>query len=257
MSSQPPSKKLLQQFPGTATDEELLHRDRELEGRPAEAVLDWAAARFAPGITFGIGFGVEGCVLIDLIARRNLPIDIFTLDTGLLFPQTYALWERLERHYRITIRPVRPGLSLEAQAEQVGAQLWEKNPDRCCEIRKVLPLRSALTGFEAWVSAIRRDQTPDRFGTRVLERDQRFGLVKVNPLASWTSADVWAYVRNRDVPYNPLHEQGYPSIGCIPCTTPVVAGEDPRAGRWRGRAKKECGLHARAPRPITSAEGQP
>jgi phosphoadenylyl-sulfate reductase (thioredoxin) len=239
------------------TDEELLVRDRELEGRPAATILEWAADRFSPGITFATGFGVEGCVLIDLIARRNLPIDIFTLDTGLLFPQTYALWEQLERRYRITIRPVRPGLSVEAQAEQVGAQLWDSNPDRCCEIRKVLPLRWALTGFKAWVSAIRRDQTPDRLGARVLERDQRFGLVKVNPLASWTSADVWSYVRKHHLPYNPLHDQGYPSIGCIPCTSPVLEGEDPRAGRWRGRAKKECGLHARAARPITSARGQP
>jgi phosphoadenosine phosphosulfate reductase len=138
---------------------------------------------------------------------------------------------------------VKPELTVEQQAEVHGEKLWERTPDKCCEMRKVIPLRNALTPFEAWITAIRRDQTLDRANASIVERDRKFGLVKINPLVAWTSRDVWAYVHNNDVPYNPLHDQNYPSIGCWPCTTPVMPGEDPRSGRWRGREKKECGLH--------------
>jgi phosphoadenosine phosphosulfate reductase len=218
-----------------------------LEGRSPADVLAWAAGRFAPRITFATAFGAEGCVLVDLIARHHLPVDVFTLDTGLLFPETYALWRRLEERYGLTIRAVRPELSVAGQAAVHGAALWERMPDRCCEIRKVAPLRRALSGFDAWITSIRRDQTSDRSVARVVEWDLRFGLVKVNPLAGWTSDDVQRYVRVHRVPVNPLHARGYPSIGCMPCTTAVAAGEAPRAGRWRGREKTECGLHARSP----------
>ena len=216
-----------------------------LEGRSAVEVLSWAAERFAPRITFATGFGAEGCVLIDLVARHRLPIDLFTLDTGLLFPETYALWRRLEGRYGVVIRAVRPLETVDEQAGSRGDRLWERDPDACCGLRKVEPLRSALEGFDAWITAIRRDQTPERASAGIIERDRRYGLVKVNPLAAWTSADVAAHVRDHDVPTNPLHDQGYPSIGCVPCTSRVLPGEDPRAGRWRGRAKTECGLHAR------------
>ncbi len=227
-----------------------------LESRSPEEILIWAAERFAPRITFATGFGAEGCVLIDLIARRRLPIDLFTLDTGLLFPETYELWRLLEQRYGVVIRAVRPELSVEAQALRYGPGLWERDPSRCCEMRKVLPLRAALAGFDAWISAIRRDQTPDRAEAQVLERDRRFGLIKVNPLVSWTSKDVWSYLRANSVPYSRLHDRGYASIGCAPCTTPVRPGEDPRAGRWRGLAKSECGLHVRQSLsiPLTEAE---
>jgi len=218
-----------------------------LEGRSPADVLAWAAGRFAPRITFATAFGAEGCVLVDLIARHHLPIDVFTLDTGLLFPETYALWRRLEERYGLTIRAVHPELSVEGQAGVYGAVLWERAPDRCCEIRKVAPLRRALSGFDAWITSIRRDQTSDRSVARVAEWDLRFGLGKVNPLAGWTSEDVERYVRVHRVPVNPLHARGYPSIGCMPCTTAVAPGEGPRAGRWRGRGKTECGLHARLP----------
>jgi thioredoxin-dependent adenylylsulfate APS reductase len=216
-----------------------------LEGRPAAEVLAWGAERFAPRITFATGFGPEGCILVDVVARHRLPIDLFTLDTGLLFPETYALWRRLEDRYGLRIRAVRPAQTVEQQAASEGDRLWAREPDRCCELRKVRPLRQALAGFAAWVTAIRRDQTPERATVRVVEHDPRFSLFKLNPLASWTSAEVWEYVRANDVPVNTLHARGYPSIGCWPCTTPVAAGEDPRAGRWRGRTKTECGLHAR------------
>ncbi|MCI0343704.1 MAG: phosphoadenylyl-sulfate reductase [Planctomycetales bacterium] len=216
-----------------------------LEGRSPAEVLRWAADRFAPRIALATGFGEEGCVIVDLIARERLPIGVFTLDTGLLFPETYDLWRRLEARYGIPIRAVRPALTLEEQAAAHGPALWERDPDRCCEIRKVAPLRAALRGLDAWVTAIRREQTPDRAGAAPVEWDRKFGLVKVNPLVRWTGADVRAYVHANGVPRNPLHERGYPSIGCWPCTSPVAAGEDPRAGRWRGSAKKECGLHSR------------
>jgi thioredoxin-dependent adenylylsulfate APS reductase len=215
-----------------------------LEGRTPAAILHWAAERFGPRLTFATAFGAEGCVLVDLIGREALPIDVFTLDTGLLFPETYELWRNLEQRYGLIIRGVRPELTVEEQARLHGERLWERDPDACCAIRKVAPLRRALAGFDAWISSIRRDQTRDRARARVVEADKRFGLIKVNPLAGWTSDEVWDHLRAYDVPHNPLHERGYPSIGCLPCTSPVAAGEDPRSGRWRGSQKKECGLHA-------------
>lgn len=220
-----------------------------LEGRSPEDVLLWSAGEFSPRVTFATAFGPEGCVLIDLIGRAGLPIDVFTLDTGLLFPETRDLWARLEDRYDLTIRAVRPPLSVNQQAVIHGDRLWARNADRCCEMRKVLPLRTALRGFDAWISSIRRDQTKTRAGARVVEWDASFGLIKVNPLAGWTSEDVWAHLRAHDVPHNALHAQGYPSVGCWPCTSAVGAGEDPRAGRWRGSAKTECGLHLR-PAPV-------
>ncbi len=217
-----------------------------LEERPPLDILAFAAERFAPKLGLATGFGREGCVLVDLVARHRLPVDVFTLDTGVLFPETYLLWKRLERRYGIAIRAVRPAFTL-GEADALD-RLWEANPDRCCEIRKVIPLRAELTRFDAWVTAIRRDQTRDRARARTVEWDARFGLVKVNPLVRWSAADVDDYLARHDVPVNPLHARGYPSIGCEPCTTPVAPGEDLRAGRWRGRDKTECGLHSRHPR---------
>jgi len=199
-----------------------------------EDILAQAVQQY-PKLTFATGFGAEGCALIDMIARAKLPIDMFTLDTGVLFPETYELWQRLEDKYGIAIRAVKPELALEAQ--------WTRDPDACCENRKVKPLRAALAGFDAWITAIRRDQTPERANAQVFERDAKFGLWKVNPLVAWTHDDVWGYLYANDVPYNPLHERGYPSIGCQPCTSAIIPGENLRAGRWRGSAKKECGLH--------------
>ena len=199
-----------------------------------ETILERASQQYRR-LTFATGFGAEGCVLIDLIGRAKLPIDIFTLDTGVLFPETYELWERLENRYDITIRAVTP-----AKVEQGQ---WTRDPDACCEARKVVPLRKELARFDAWITAIRRDQTPERANAQVIERDDKFGLWKVNPLVAWTHDDVWAHIYANDVPYNPLHERGYPSIGCQPCTSAIIPGESLRAGRWRGSAKKECGLH--------------
>jgi len=220
----------------------------QLDASSPGEILARAARRY-PRISFATGFGVEGCLLIDVIASRRLPIDLFTLDTGLLFPETYALWSRLEEKYRVRIRRVSPERTVAQQAAEFGDRLWERDPERCCAMRKVAPLRAALAGRDAWVSSIRRDQTRDRSAARVVEWDHSFGLAKVNPLARWDRDQVWAYVRENDVPFNPLHERGYPSIGCVPCTSPVAPGEDPRAGRWRGLQRKECGIHARPEHP--------
>lgn len=231
--------------------------ERRARPRRAEDVLGWAARRHAPRIAFATGFGAEGCVIVDLIARLGLPIEILTLDTGLFFPETYELWRTLERRYGLVIRAVRPEQDVAQQAAQHGPRLWERDPDRCCALRKLAPLERELRGLSAWVTAIRRDQAPARAQVDQVERDQRFGLVKVNPLAHWTESEVWSHLRQHDVPVNPLHRRGYRSIGCQPCTSPVAAGEHARAGRWRGHSKLECGLHL--PRPaVTSLErGEP
>lgn len=218
----------------------------ELEGRPAADVLRWAVERYADRLTLATGFGPEGCVLIDLIGRQRLPIDLFTLDTGLFFEETYALWRGLEKRYDIEIRRVSPELTLEDQACAHGERLWEREPDRCCAIRKVAPLAAELARVDAWITAIRRDQTPQRADARAVEWDPKFGIAKINPLVDWTKHDVWRHIVEHDVPYNPLHDLGYPSIGCRPCTSPVRPGEDDRAGRWRGSVKTECGLHGPA-----------
>jgi phosphoadenylyl-sulfate reductase (thioredoxin) len=227
------------------SDTDIATLARDYEGAPPEATLATAAKLFPGRFTFATGFGVEGCVLVDLVARHGLAVDLFTLDTGLLFPETVDLWRRLEARYGVHIRAVRPVLTVDDQAAAEGPGLWARAPDRCCELRKMAPLRTELTRFDAWASAIRREQTPDRAGAATFERDRKFGLVKVNPLVAWNSKDIWRHVHAHDVPYNPLHDRGYPSIGCVPCTSPVGEGEDPRAGRWRGSAKTECGLHAK------------
>ena len=215
----------------------------EMDAWPADRILAWAAG--SGRAAFSTGLGAEGCALIHLIAAARLPVDVFTLDTGVLFPETYTLWQRLEARYGITIRGVVPKETIEQQAVSFGPALWTRDPNRCCALRKLAPLAEELKGADLWITAIRRDQTADRASARVVEPDNRYGLLKVNPLVRWTSNDVWRFIHDHDVPYNPLHDQGYPSIGCQPCTTQVAEGEDPRAGRWRGQEKNECGLHVK------------
>jgi thioredoxin-dependent adenylylsulfate APS reductase len=225
------------------SQDELRRYAADLESASAAEILKWASDRFGSRLTFASSLGIEDCVITDLIARESLPVDIFTLDTGLLFPETYALKARIEAKYGLVIRAVRPQHSVDEQAAHEGPELWLREPDQCCELRKLQPLRATLARHDAWITAIRRDQTPDRANAPVVAWDSRFGLVKINPLVRWTFADVQAHVREHDVPYNPLHDQNYPSIGCMPCTSPVAPGEDPRSGRWRGKEKTECGLH--------------
>jgi len=225
------------------TDEELGVVSQEFETQSPEAVLRWAFAEFGPDVALATGFGAEGCVLVDMVARITKGARIFYLDTDLLFPETYALRDQLAARYDMRFERVATRLSLSSQAAAFGERLWEREPDRCCHLRKLEPLRAVLSGLRAWITAIRRDQTQARAGAGIVERDQRFDLIKINPLAGWSTENVWQYIEQYEVPYNPLYDHGYGSIGCAPCTSPVQIGEDPRAGRWRGSCKTECGLH--------------
>ena len=215
------------------------------ESRDPEQLLRWAFAEFHPEMAIASGFGAEGIVLIDIAARIQPDLRVFTLDTDFLFPETYELMDRVEERYRIKVERVRQALTPEEQELRHGPALWKRAPDQCCNLRKVDPLRGKLAELRAWVTAIRRDQTASRAQARKLEWDTKFGLVKINPLADWSSKQVWDYIYENSLPYSPLHDRNYPSIGCTHCTRPVHAGEDARAGRWSGFEKTECGLHER------------
>lgn len=215
----------------------------DLENAAPLETLTWASERYGRRLSFATALGPEGCVIVDLIGRHRLPIDIFTIDTGFLFAETHQLRKRLQDRYGLTIRRVTPALSVNEQAAAHGERLWERMPDRCCHLRKIAPLHGELAKVDAWITGIRRDQTAARAAARVVEWDENFRIIKVNPMVHWTKPDVWNHLRTHDVPVNPLHSHGYPSIGCTHCTTAVRAGEDERAGRWRGNIKTECGLH--------------
>jgi len=208
-------------------------------------VVRWALQRFGRGrVAIACSFGgPSGMALIDMAIAIDPKVTIVYIDTGVLFPETYALVQRVSAHYGIEPVAVRPGISMDEQARAFGAALWRRDPDLCCTLRKIAPQRAMLNGFAAWVTGLRRDQSEARSTTPVVQWDDRFGLYKVNPLARWSERDVWRYVREHDVPYNELHDRGYPSIGCTHCTAPVGESETLRAGRWRGFEKTECGLH--------------
>ena len=210
-----------------------------LEERSAEEVLAYMVERFHPRLYVACSFQKEASVIMDMLLRIQPDARFFTLDTGVLFPETYATWRALEERYGISV-DVYQGMSLARQAERHGDRLWERDPDACCGIRKVAPLDEALGGVEAWVAGLRRDQSPARKETPKLLWDERHGLWKANPLADWSERDVWSYLAKHDVPYNPLHDRGYASIGCTHCTRPAEG----REGRWAGSGKSECGLHA-------------
>jgi len=214
------------------------------EGWKPEEVLHWAFANFGEDVAMATGFGVEGMVLLDIATRVNPDIKVFTGDTDFLFSETYDLIDRVEKRYGIKVERLYSSLTPEEQERAHGAELWKRNPDQCCSIRKVEPLRNKLAELSAWITAIRRDQTSVRAAAHKIEWDPKFGLVKINPIADWTKQMVWSYVHKHDVPYNPLHDSNFPSIGCTNCTRPVQPGEDSRAGRWAGFQKTECGLHA-------------
>src|SRR6266481_9037517 len=181
-----------------AAEEELALVSSEFETQSPEAVLRWALAEFGPDIALATGFGAEGCVLIDMVAGITRNARIFYLDTDLLFPETYALRDQLEARYGIRLERQATRLSLNAQAAQYGERLWERQPDLCCQLRKVNPLAEVLVGLRAWITAIRRDQTPARAQAGIVERDPKFGLIKINPLATWSSIDVWKYIVQHD-----------------------------------------------------------
>jgi phosphoadenosine phosphosulfate reductase len=217
--------------------------NRLLDGGTPQRILRWAVAEFHPRLTMATAFGAEGCCLIHLLAEIEPGVRIFNLDTGYQFPQTLQLRQRLQQRYGIAVELIRPEWTVAEYEAEHGGPLYGSRPDQCCHDRKLVPLRRAIAGYEAWISAIRRDQSADRALAQVVQWDARFGLLKVNPLLHWTRRDVWQFLVAHDIPYNPLHDQGYPSIGCWPCTRVVAAGADERAGRWAGTAKTECGLH--------------
>ena len=217
----------------------------EAEGRNAAQLLSYAFERFSPKLAIASSFGAKDVVLIHLAAQTGRVFRVFTLDTDFLFPETYTLIDEVERLYHITVERTRPRLTPEQQAQEFGPELWSRQPDRCCNIRRVEPLEKKLSELDAWITGIRRDQAPTRANARKLDWDSRFGLVKINPLADWTWEQVWEYIRANHVPYNPLHDRSYPSIGCTYRTRQVQAGEDPRAGQWSGFQKTECGLHVK------------
>ncbi|WP_027087384.1 phosphoadenylyl-sulfate reductase [Cohnella panacarvi] len=214
----------------------------ELENETPEAIIQWAVETF-PNITFACSFGAEDVVLVDMLQKVSPKTDIFYLDTDFHFKETYETRDKLIERYGLNFVEMKPLITPEEQAAQHGDELWKSDPTSCCNIRKVDPLTRVLGRYEAWITGIRRDQAPTRANAKKIEYDVKFGLVKFNPIASWTSEDVWNYIRENNVPYNPLHDQNYPSIGCEHCTRPVMPGEDPRAGRWSGNEKTECGLH--------------
>ena len=234
-----PSRNVLEQWP---TDR-IAAANLLLENSSPQDTLAWAVKTFHPGLTMATAFGAEGCCLIHMLAEIEPAVRLFNLDTGYQFAETLELRERIKQRYGIAVEMVQPDLTVEQYETEHGGPLYRHRPDQCCHDRKVLPLRRAVAGYDAWISAIRRDQTDHRAAAGVVQWDAKFNLIKVNPLLGWTKKDVWAFVVKHEVPYNPLHDQGYTSIGCWPCTRAVQAGEDERAGRWSGTVKKECGLH--------------
>lgn len=219
-------------------------------------VLTWAFETFGSRVAISSAFGPEGMSLIDMATHVSKDFRLFTIDTEFLFPETYALMDKVEQRYGITIEKVYSLLSPEEQERSHGAALWTRNPDTCCNLRKVEPLRRKLSDgdLSAWITSIRRDQTSNRATAHKVEWDEKFGLVKINPIADWTSKQVWKYIHEHNVPYNALHDQNYPSIGCTHCTKAVRPGDDPRAGRWPGFAKTECGLHVIEPAAAMKAQ---
>jgi phosphoadenosine phosphosulfate reductase len=213
--------------------------ETDVEALTAEEVVETMLERFHPGVALACSFQKEESVLLDMLLERRPDARVFALDTHVLFPETYALWRQVEQRYGITIE-VFEGPSLGRQAAIHGEALWERNPDLCCSIRKIGPLGAALSGLDGWITGVRRDQSATRAATPKLGWDDRHELWKASPLADWTDDDVRAYVRERELPVNPLHERGYASIGCTHCTSPGTG----REGRWVGSGKTECGLHA-------------
>jgi phosphoadenosine phosphosulfate reductase len=229
--------------------EELAREAKRLEKAHPEEILEWGLAVYGEGLTLSVSFGgAEGMILLDMLSRitdaAGAPkIRVFTLDTGFLFEETVRFREEAMRRYDLPLEVVRPRLTVAEQVALYGEELYSCKPEICCQIRKVEPQKRALKGYDAWVTGIRRDQTPQRANTPVVEWEERFEVAKIAPLASWDAARVEEYVKEHDVPLNPLLSMGYRSIGCEPCTRPVAPGEDPRAGRWSGMGKTECGLH--------------
>jgi phosphoadenosine phosphosulfate reductase len=240
---------------GAIAAAEVRSLNERFDGQPTEEILAWAWERFGTRAAIGTSFQGAGLVMIHLAQENHLPFPVFTLDTGLLFPETLALKQRLEDFFGFSMESLVPDLTVEEQADINGPELWKRQPDLCCTIRKVLPLRDKLCDLDCWITGLRRQQSDTRARIGILELylfDEASGrdIVKLNPMANWTREEVWQYIRDHKIPYNPLHDRGYGSIGCWPCTRQTTNGENERAGRWTGFNKVECGIHTFMPKKV-------
>ncbi len=227
------------------TAEEIREASGQLAESSPQTIISWAVARYYPRLIMATAFGAEGCCILHMLADIQPAVHVINLETGYQFPETLELRERIKDRYGIEVELIRPELTVHDYEAEHGGPLYDLRSDQCCHDRKILPLRQAMERIRplAWLSAIRKDQTEHRAAAGVVQWDAKFKIVKINPLLNWTKKEVWSFILKNDVPYNPLHDQGYPSIGCWPCTRSVQAGENERAGRWAGTVKKECGLH--------------
>lgn len=210
---------------------------------PAD-LLAWTIDHFGiDKVVMGTGFGVPGVALLDILKKVNKNVEVFYIDTGVLFKETYELKNQLESHYDMKFKRFSTQIPIEQQRELYGDELWNRDPNLCCNIRKVMPLKKALSSYDVWITGIRKSQTELRKDSDAIEYDERYNVTKINPLINWTHEQVWDYIEENKLPFNKLHKEGFPSLGCTHCTTSVKSGEDDRAGRWRGSGKTECGLH--------------
>ena len=237
----------------TATEIQPLNR--RFADAPTVDILAWAHERFGARAAIGTSFQGAGLVMLHLAKVHQLSFPVFTLDTGLLFPETVELRRRLEDFLGHSIKSLEPDISVDEQNDIHGPELWTRNPDLCCTVRKVLPLRDKLTDLDCWITGLRREQSDARARIGIVEVyvfDETSGreIVKVNPMAGWSREQVWQYIRDHRIPYNPLHDRGFRSIGCQPCTRKTVDGENERAGRWTGFNKIECGIHTFMPKKL-------
>ncbi len=215
-----------------------------LEAASPEEIISWGVEHYAPYLTMATAFGPEGCVILSMLAKIAPDTYVFNLDTGYQFQETFDLRDRIAEKYGVEVDLLQPELTVPEYEALHGGPLYRTNPNQCCFDRKIRTLKRASEVMHAWMSGIRRDQSTDRAQAAVVGWDKKFGLVKISPLANWTKKDVWKRIHDESIPYNSLHDQGFPSIGCWPCTRSVNANEtDERAGRWSGMKKTECGLH--------------
>lgn len=246
---------LLSDSPAPLTPADVRTLNESFRNSHTEDILLWAWRRFGPRAAIGTSFQGAGLVMMHVARQAGLQFPVFTLDTGLLFPETLALKARLEEFFGLKIESLEPDLTVQEQADINGPELWLRNPDLCCMIRKVLPLRDKLLDLDCWITGLRRQQSDTRSGIGVVELytfDEASGrdIVKLNPMANWSRDEVWHYLREHRIPYNPLHDRGYRSIGCHPCTRRTANGENERAGRWTGFDKVECGIHTFMPKKL-------
>jgi phosphoadenosine phosphosulfate reductase len=226
--------------------DELSALNKSLEDQAPQKIVETAIKQYGANVILACSFGAEDVVLTDMMLRADPRSVLFYLDTDFLFPETHVVRDRIIQRYQLQdeqVIQVKSQLSPAEQATQFGEGLWLRDPDQCCYLRKVEPLARILAKYSAWITGIRRDQSPTRANANIVEWDTKFDLVKFNPLATWSWGQVWEYIRANDVPYNELHDQHFPSIGCTHCTAPVMPGDDPRSGRWKSSTKTECGLH--------------